>query len=494
MTHAPNAAEGWLAMGRIHQMRGRHGAAAEAYLISSNAAPTWATPRQYRIEALFDLGRIAEAADDCRALIPLAPREQAHRLNLARALSRLGRGDEALAVLREAVKDGHDTAEVAMQMGHVQAAAGRSGAALIAFRRAASLDPHAPDPPFLIAQMLTRQNDHRRAAEALQAAYCRSPRSAPVLHALAESFTRAGDRSRALGCFRAAVEANPSHAQACEGLVTGLRERGELKAAIRVAREGLRLSPNDFGLLRCLAVTQMHDRDGPGAVASARACVAAHPDDSRAHGVLLQAFEFNGQLVEAGIAARQAAEANARHQAMIPAVLAQWAANARDLARVEARLPEILRGVAKPGGADETLSFGMVCARKGLNRAALHFFRGLRLGAGGADLAARAAARLARGEENDRPPDAAERAQAARTALASLSSALPQVRRGISAGPAAARQQAAAQARRWLEADDFAPWRDGDGPTRLDPVARSQWQCLWAELRAVVALAETQGL
>jgi tetratricopeptide (TPR) repeat protein len=443
---------------------------------------------------LSRLGRHEAAAETLRRLIALAPKEASHRMDLAEALRALKRWDEAITVLQDAMKQLGPSVRLQYRVGMCHAGAGRDDKAMAAYREAAKLDDKHHSPHLLMGRLREKQGDHVGALRGYKDAHRRAPSDPDVLKALGAAYSRAGEPRRAMDCYQRAVKVSPGDAMARAALSVALKNRGEVKAAIRLLREGLRLAPEDQTLLIALSLTQMVGRDSEGAVETAHACLAAHPEDPNAHGTLARAFEFNGQFVEARISARRALDANARRSSLNNEDLKGILKGCERLAAAEARLPAALRGDTKPDG-EEAMQLGRVCARKGMNRRALEFFKGPLLGEPGLpDMAARAAARLARGLDAEKTPDDVERARAAGVALTWLTKALPDLRRGLETGPRKQRQAAAAWARRWLEADDFAPWRDIEKLARIAGPERGRWQSLWDEMRALVRKAEVDGL
>jgi predicted O-linked N-acetylglucosamine transferase (SPINDLY family) len=173
---APGAAATFALQGRLAAMRGDARGAAEAFTAALQvqpALPLWKPLAQLRLalgdvvgaEAAFRRAVGAEGGDrDLEALV-----------GLAATLRRLGRGDEALALLRRAVDLAPDNASAWLNLAGVLAEAGSPDAAA-AWRRAAELNPGSMEAQQGLAEALAAKGDADAARAVLEAIQAREPR------------------------------------------------------------------------------------------------------------------------------------------------------------------------------------------------------------------------------------------------------------------------------------------------------------------------------
>ncbi len=120
--------------------------------------------------ALEQQGRLAEAAEQFRAAVRLAPERYQTHHNFARILDRLDRPVEALVEHRAAVHLAGHEASLHFSLGQALAAAGQTSAALEEFAAAAKLNPNDAWPHVGTAKIFLQQGRAAEAVDELKAA------------------------------------------------------------------------------------------------------------------------------------------------------------------------------------------------------------------------------------------------------------------------------------------------------------------------------------
>lgn len=104
--------------------------------------------RQHLCETLVRLGNFAEAVDEYRALLPLAPARNDFKLALAEAYDQLGKQGEALVIVEDLVRRADSSAAAHLLYARLLWRGGDGQRAAAQYREALDLDPDLADPEF----------------------------------------------------------------------------------------------------------------------------------------------------------------------------------------------------------------------------------------------------------------------------------------------------------------------------------------------------------
>ncbi len=225
------------------------GQAEEALASAEHAcalAPAHAGNQHVRGNALAALGRDAEAIDAQVAAIHAEPGQRDAWYNLALALLRAGRADEALSSLDHAIALGCDDARLAdceASRATALRALGRLEDAILAATRAATLRPDDGAKGRNLSILLEEAGRHDECLEACDAALRAEPGHAETLHRRGAMLSRLGRREEAAGSLLAAIAAEPRSARyRCNaGLV--LHELGKAQEALACFEAAIGLDP-----------------------------------------------------------------------------------------------------------------------------------------------------------------------------------------------------------------------------------------------------------
>jgi Flp pilus assembly protein TadD len=158
--------------------------------------------------------------------------------NLAMALGRAGRPDEAMQALERALAIDPDDAEARNNRGAQWLARGRVTAAIADFRRVLERNPQHPRALHNLGRALSAQGDHEAALVALEAARDADPQSAPLWNGLGAVYVALGRLGPAEQSFRRALALDPANGEARANLGIVLQMREDQRAGASRSPDG----------------------------------------------------------------------------------------------------------------------------------------------------------------------------------------------------------------------------------------------------------------
>ncbi|MBV8315995.1 MAG: tetratricopeptide repeat protein [Planctomycetaceae bacterium] len=192
------------------------------------------------------------------------------------------------------------------------------------------------------------------AIAAFRAALRLRPDDACAHYNLGLALAAGGQTEAAIAEYRAALRLRPDDAAAHVGLGIALATAGQTDAAIAEFRAALKLRPDDacahYNLGTALAAAGRAD----AAVAAYRAALRLRPDDAAAYLGLGSALQRLGEHAEALVALRKAHALGAAKPGW-PYPTAQWVREAERMAALDARPPDLRRGEDRPDDPEEVL-------------------------------------------------------------------------------------------------------------------------------------------
>jgi tetratricopeptide (TPR) repeat protein len=293
------------------------------------------------------------------------------------------------------------------------------------------------------------------------------------------------------------MEWNNSRAHYCLGIA--LRAKGRLDDAIAEYHEAIRIK-QDYPEAHCNLGRALGDKGNlDEAIREYREALRINNDLPEAHCNLGLALQQKGQFRQAVDELRRGHELGSRNPRW-PHPTAQMVRNAELMADLEARLPWILKGEAKPAGATECLAVARLCQEhRKLYAAAVRFFSEAFAAepklAGGEPSphrynAACAASLVGCGQGSDAASlDDKERGRLRKQARDWLRAELEAWRRLLDKGPDRARAAVVQQLQHWLADSDLAGVRGEEALSRLTEGERQAWEKLWADVGETLAKA-----
>jgi len=231
-----------------------------------------AQPERQALLAAFDAGHYAATFAMARRLLEQDPQDAFAWKALGISLVRLGRNEEALSCLEEAVARSPQDPECASALGNVLLSLGRLPEAVARYNQALAVKPDFPE---------ARNN-------------------------LGSALQRLGRLHEAVEHFLRALAAKPDFPEACNNLGNAYQAIGSLDEAVKYYRQALALRP-DYAAAHSNLGNALQELDRPGeAVEHYRRALAGKPDSPEVHNNLGNALQGLGRLEEAVTSYRQA--------------------------------------------------------------------------------------------------------------------------------------------------------------------------------------------
>jgi hypothetical protein len=206
-------------------------------------------------------------------------------------------------------------------------------------------------------------------------------------------------------------------------------------------------------------------------------------------------LQQRGQFAEALVALKRGHELGSKNPRW-PYPSAQWVRQCERWVQLDARLPAILRGEAKPASDAERIEFAVLCHYKRLYRTAARFFEealtrspALANGNRYSAVCAAALAGCGQGEEAAKL-DEKERARWRKQALTWLEADLALWTKRLQGGTPQDRKAVAVALQHWQRNKDLAGIRDAAPLAKLPPGEREACTRLWAQVADLLLKAQ----
>ena len=241
-----NALADPLERGRSALAAGDYRSAQVDFLAVLDARPGDAAARIDLARALNRLGRGVEAERHLLRAQELGASEAVVRVELARARLVQGRAADAVDTLRGAVPRAEQT-QAFIVAGQANYRLGRGDAAGRAF--ALAVESGEADAYIAVSRWRLAEQDMLQAEDAANQAWQRAPRSPEALLARADVVLARGGPVVALPWYEAALAAQPGHLDALIGYAAALGEAGRARDMLGPLRQAAQLEPNNPRIL-----------------------------------------------------------------------------------------------------------------------------------------------------------------------------------------------------------------------------------------------------
>ena len=286
-------------------------AAIASFAQAGAAAETHAISLLRYGSCLFTLGRNAEAAEQFKKLVTLAPASPDARYDLALSQLRAGDAHAALETLKPITSGPGDVDSLSLASEAAEATGDTPEAATL-LRRAIVLDPTSADGYVRFAELCMQHESYRAGIDMVSAGLSRMPQ-VPALY-LARGMLYGGEANydKAESDFRSAENFDPKHGTGSYGVGLVQAQANHTDQALKTIREGLRTHPNDGQLNLLLARLLIEGGERPGspgfteALGAADTAVRVRPDLTAAHNELSKIYMLQGETAKAIVECRAA--------------------------------------------------------------------------------------------------------------------------------------------------------------------------------------------
>ncbi len=343
-----------------------------------------------------------------------------------------------------------------------------------------------------------RPPQYDEAISCLSAAAALQPANPQALFQLGRALARRARWDEATVAIRRCLELKPEFAEAhlLSGMV--LHNQGRLDAAVAALRRAIDLEPGDHETYLELGNTLRDQNRVDDAVASFRRAIELKPDFAEAHCNLGLALQSRGEFAVA-LAALEQGHALGVRQGSWRYPSGKWVADCRRFIKLDARLPAVFAGQARPADTAQAHDFARVCQMKHcyLDAARLLADAFASDPRSAEDVAkpyrydAACAAALAgcgRGERADQL-GSEERARWRRQALAWLEADLRASKTQLDKAKPDERRQVQLRLRHWQTDSDLAGLRDPAALAKLDAEEQRACARLWSDVAKLLARA-----
>jgi cytochrome c-type biogenesis protein CcmH/NrfG len=333
------------------------------------------------------------------------------------------------------------------------------------------------------------------------------PKYAPAHFNMGQARKAKGQLDEAIACWKTASALDPGNPAAHNNLGALLFQvKRDYAGAVACFKKAVALDPKNaephYNLGHALSGNGQADE----AIACFRRAVELDPRFANAHGALGQALLGTGRYAEARAASARALELLPEKHPM-RAFVSQQLQTCEGLAKLEGRLPGLLKGEDQPASAQESLALVQMCQHKRMHAAATRFAAAAfaadakladDLNAGhrynAACSAALAAALAAAGQgQNTGRPDDQERARLRQQARDWLRADLGLRTKQLESGKPADRTAVQRTMKHWQQDSDLAGIRDQAALEKLPADEQKAFTQLWADVAALLKKAEEKA-
>ena len=210
----------------------------------ASTQPGSAEARSELGRALFEQGKMEEAAAAFKEAIELNPGLPEAHNNLGLARVALGRAAEAVECYREAIRLRPAFAQAHNNLGIALRQQGKIDEAVACCREAVRISPHMAEAHNNLGTARDEQGNYLEAIASLEQALRIRPDFAKAYNNLGIAYWHLGDYEQAASSCRKAIELTPELAEAHNNLGNVLRDEGRYDEALACYEESLKLVPD----------------------------------------------------------------------------------------------------------------------------------------------------------------------------------------------------------------------------------------------------------
>lgn len=192
--------------------------------------------------------RWAEAKDEFRQAIVLAPKDATAHLHLGTAQLATGQQRKALSELKLAAQLAPASPQAQLQLGQAMLDSGDDGGAVPVLQRAADLAPASMEAKYQLAIALQGTGKEKLAIPLFRAVVAAQPANTAAIVNLALALVQTGDAKDAIDLYRRAMQQDPKNITIYQDIGVAYLQQSDIEDAIASFKTGLQLSPQDAQL------------------------------------------------------------------------------------------------------------------------------------------------------------------------------------------------------------------------------------------------------
>ena len=296
----------WKALSLALQEQGKD--ALQALSKSAQLLPGDAAGHCNLAAALLRAGRFEEAAASCRTALALMPDFLEALCNLAIALQNLDLHEQAVASFRHALRLNSNLPHIHDQLGNSLQALGRHDEAIDSFCRALEIDPQCVAALSGMGNAYCELGNFNIALVHCQRALAIQPDFAPALNNLGNALQGLRRFDEAVASYRLALVADARAAVTHNNLGNALCGIGQYEEAAACFLRALEIKPTFPEAHNNLGIARKHARRLEDAVASFQRAIELRPEFAEAYGNLGEVLNDLGRIDAALASFRRALE------------------------------------------------------------------------------------------------------------------------------------------------------------------------------------------
>jgi len=216
--------------------------------------------------------------------------------NLAVALEKEGRTDEAIRYYQEALRVNPSYVKAHFGLGNALAKKGRTDEAIKSYREVLRINPEHTRAHYNLGVLLEKEGNERDAARHFSEVLRIHPDFAETFNKMGVLLTENNKLSEAMQYFQKALRVDPRHTETRRNLGDLLLRIGNPREAVKQYREVLRIDPDNAaagdGLRRAQAMIDEVDT----ALQDAKEKIRNNPDNAELHGTMGHLYHRRGDL------------------------------------------------------------------------------------------------------------------------------------------------------------------------------------------------------
>ena len=295
-------------LGVIAHQVGDHEASVELISKAIQASPSAPAYHCNLGNALYELGRLDEAAASQRQAIALNPDYAMAHNNLGNVLLAQGHRDEAAANYQKAVNLNPDDAQAHLKLGDILNVQGRWEEAAGSYHKALALVPDNAEALTNLGNILTSLGRPQDAAASYQKAIALKPDLAEAHNNLGTALLALGRPEDAATSHRKAITLKPDYADAHTNLGNALKALDQLDDAAESHEQAIALNPDLAEAHSNLGGIRQEQNRFDEAAESCREALALNSGHVEAHANLGSVLYYQDRLEEGEAACRRAIE------------------------------------------------------------------------------------------------------------------------------------------------------------------------------------------